>query len=681
MNLSSRRTPFIVLPLLLSAAHIAHAQNAAPSPSPTSSSTFDATTESSTRSENESNLESQSDSTSATSSTRDAVATPATSTPATSETQSTSDAATEAAATEDVVVVTATRTRQTLAETTSAVTVITRRQIEAKKPVDLAEAIRLAPGVSVAQSGTRGKSASIFLRGANSNHTLVLLDGVRANSPADGRFDLGTIPIENIERIEIVRGPQSALYGSDAIGGVINIITRRGSGEFASSGRLELGSQGTNKQVITARGDGLSLSLTRLATDGFFANDDYKTLGGSLRFDKSLSDDSDLTFTLRGDDSRVGTPGQRDFSFDPDARSYPRELSGSVQWNNRSGQRRDRIIVGAFDRRLRFDDPLNAGAPFPTFTNSNNRNRVLTLDAQSSLQRGAHTFTFGGELRRENASVDSVSTFGNTNFSRQTNTQALFAQDEYRRGSLTLVPGIRYENNSQFGSNLSGRLAAGLDVSERAKLKASIGTGFKAPSFNDLYFPNYGNPDLEPEKSVGFDLGIEYSTTREGRLEITAFRNQLRNLITGVFVPPSTFGAANVNRATTQGVEIGLRQPLNENLTLAVNHAFLSTRSSGQRLLRRPRFNTTADLIYRKNQISLDLGLVAQGGRFDISPSYDVEKYDGFARFDLTAGYQIQSETELYARLQNLFGARYDEAAGFPAPRFNFVVGLQRGAF
>ena len=280
MKLSFRRTSYIVLPLLVCSA--ARAQETTPTPE---------TATSSTRSE---------------------------------ETSSETAVTTE---TEDVVVVTATRTRQTLAETTSAVTVVTRAQIEARKPVDLVEAIRLAPGVSVAQSGTRGKNTSIFLRGANSNQTLVLLDGVRANSPADGRFDFGLVPVENIERIEIVRGPQSALYGSDAIGGVINIITRRGRGENLSGGRIEFGSQSTNKQVFNFRGDGLSLSVSRDASDGFFANDDYDNAGVALRFDRDLDEDSALTFTLRGNDSEVGTPGQRDFSFDPNARSRSRDFA------------------------------------------------------------------------------------------------------------------------------------------------------------------------------------------------------------------------------------------------------------------------------------------------------------------------------------------------------------------
>ncbi len=580
---------------------------------------------------------------------------------------------------ETVIVVTATKTTRTLAQTTSAVTVVTRAQIEAKKPLDLVEAIRLAPGVSVSQSGTFGKTTSIFMRGTNSNQTLVLVDGVRANAPSDGRFDFGTIPVENIERVEIVRGPQSALYGSDAIGGVINVITRRGVGEFKIGTTQEFGSQNTNKQVISARGEGVSFALTRLRSNGFFQNDDYRNLGASLRLDKALSANANLAFTLRASDAKVGTPGQIAFNFDPNARTNSRDFASSLQFTNRSGKRRDKIVLGVYDRRVGFDDALNPADPFSSFTNARNRNRVLDLDAQTSFDLGAHTVTIGGEIRRENARIASVSTFGDTDFSRATNTQALFAQDEFRRGNFALVSGLRLENNSQFGSNLSGRLSSSYRLNERAKLKASLGTGFKAPSFNDLYFPNYGNPNLKPEKSVGADIGIEYSIGR-GNVELTVFENRLRNLITGVFIPPTTFQAANVGRATTRGIEIGWRQPLSDDLTFSFNQTWLNT-SSDKPLLRRPKSNTTADLILRRDKFNFDLGLVAQGRRFDISPDFATKNYGGYTRFDLTVGFNVRPQTQLYVRAQNVFNRKYEEVAGFPSPRFGFVVGLQSGAF
>ncbi len=621
---------------------------------------------------------------------------PASSAQAAPQTSTTSSDA-EPETTEPEIVVTATRNSQSLAETTSAVTIITRRQIEEKKPFDLIDVIRLAPSLSIAQNGTRGKVASIFLRGSNSNHTLVLIDGVRANSPADGRFDPGTVLVENIERIEVLRGPQSALYGSDAIGGVINIITRRGSGEFKSGGAIEFGNDSMQRQTVSARGalgrGGLSFSASRLRSGGSFQNDDYRNLGASLRIDRPLGTKSNVAFIGRIHNAETGAPGQRFLSFDPNARSSPREMFGSVQFTNDDRKRRDKISLGVYDRHLRFDDPVNAGAEFPSFTNSKLKDRVLSLDAQSAFNRGRHTLTLGGELRRETASGDSQSSFGPTLFDRGTTTQALFAQDEYRRGKLAIVPGVRFENNSQFGSDVNGRLATSYDIRTRGKIKATIGTSFRAPAINELYFPQFGNPDLQPEKSLGYEIGYEQALKRDGRVEVTFFRNRFRNLIGTIETPvsdafPFGFKAGNASRARTQGVEIGFNQPLGRGLRAIINQSFLNTSSSGGQLLRRPRFNTTADLIYRRNKLSFDFGVVAQGRRFDndfaAPPSGNGRGagiYSGFTRFDLSMGLDVRPDVQVYIRAQNLLDKRYEEAAGFPAQGFNIVVGLQSNAF
>jgi vitamin B12 transporter len=601
---------------------------------------------------------------------------------------------------ETVIVVTAERNAQPLSQTPSTVTVIKREQIEAKKAFDITDLIRLSPGISIAQTGTQGKSTSVFTRGTNSNHTLVLIDGIRANSPADGRFDFGTIPSENIERIEILRGPQSALYGSDAIGGVINIITRRGTGPLKTGATLELGSDSINKQAVSVRGQvgkgGLSFSATRLKSGGLTDNDDYKNLGASLRYDLSVGARSNLAFIGRYDDANLGTPGQTQFTVDPNARSKPREAFGGIQFTHNSDKRSDRINLGFADRKLDSRDGVNPGVPAGSASSSEgtNKSRVLSLDAQSAFTLGDHTVTVGGETRREKASTDSVFTFGGfpspSEFSRDTRTNALFLQDAYRSGRFTLVPGVRYERNSQFGGNTSGRLSGSYDIDADSKFKLSYGTAFKAPSFNDLYFPGYGTSTLEPEKSKGYEIGYQRTLWETGRVEITAFRNRIRNLIAGVAAPtaadPFRFIAANINRAETQGVEIGLDLPITTGLRAVVNQTFLDTDAT-PRLLRRPKFTTTADLIAQRGKVSADLGFIAQGRRYDNdfqAPAVGgrgANIYGGYTRFDFTLGYDVKAGVQVYGRFQNIFDRDYYEAAGFHSPGFNFVVGVKTAAF
>ena len=595
---------------------------------------------------------------------------------------------------EKVIVVTAERNPQPLADSPSAVAVITQQQIQAKKPFDLLDVLRLAPGLSFAQSGTRGKSTSVFTRGTNSNQTLVLVDGVRANSPQDGRFDFGQIPVENVERVEIVRGPASALYGSDAIGGVINIITKRGSGPLKPGGSLEFGNRGINRQEINASGafgkndeNRLSFSGFRLQTDGNFDNDDYRNVGASLRFDRSLSTNKTLSFIGRTSQSKFGVPGQRNLSFDPFQRDNSRDTQLSLQFENLDGKRRDKIVLGQYDRKLEDDDTRDqtAAAAAP----SRFKNQVQSLDAQTSYDFGRNLVTAGFEARHESADILSNFAFfdsttntvqtGGSQYDRSTRTYALFAQDEFKTGKFTLVPGVRYEDNSQFGNFTSYRVAGAYDVAARTRLKASYGTAFKAPSFDSLYFPNFGNPNLNPETSRGYDVGV-LQKFGAGTVELTYYNNKINDLIAS---DPTTFLPANIARAKTHGFELALDQPINRNFRLLVAGNTTATSSSGSRLLRRPRFNASADLLANRGKFEADLGFVAQGERYDSNfvNQFTPVKYGGYVRTDFTLSYRVRPQFSVYARVGNLFDRKYEEVAGYPAPRFNVSLGIKALTF
>ncbi|RYG68176.1 TonB-dependent receptor, partial [bacterium] len=241
-----------------------------------------------------------------------------------------------------------------------------------------------------------------------------------------------------------------------------------------------------------------------------------------------------------------------------------------------------------------------------------------------------------------------------------------------------------------FGDYTSGRLAAGYDIDANSKFKLSYGTAFKAPSFNDLYFPGYGTSTLDPEKSKGYEIGYQRTVRETGSFEITAFRNNIRNLIAGVADPtpadPFRFVAANINRAKTQGVEIGLNVPITDGLRAVVNQTFLETKAT-PRLLRRPRYTTTADLIATRGKVSADLGLISQGRRYDNdfqSPATGGRGagiYGGYTRFDLTLGYDVKPGLQVYGRFQNIFDREYQEAAGFRTQGFNFVLGVRTASF
>ncbi|HEX8834675.1 MAG TPA: TonB-dependent receptor, partial [Abditibacteriaceae bacterium] len=573
---------------------------------------------------------------------------------------------------EVLIVVTPTRNPRSLSETTAAVTVISPRQIEQKKPFDITDILRQVPSLQLAQTGSRGKQASVFLRGASPSQTLVLMDGVRVNAPTFGSFDFGTLAVDNIERIEVLRGPQSGLYGADAIGGVINIITKRGTGEFRTGGRLELGNYSTNKQVFTARGDvgknRLSFSATRLDSEGIRANDDYRSIAASMRFDHPLSSRANLAFIGQFDDANLGVPGQI-FGVEPDERAQPRSLFGSIQLTNSAGRRSDKISLGFYDRKLKGNDPNNPGDTF--FGTSSFSDKVATLDAQTAFNLGRHTLTTGLEYRRQRANINNSSNFGPSVYGGKTSTKAVFVQDELKSGKLGITLSGRYEDNSQFGGDLNGRFGTAYDLGGNSRLKAAIGTGFQAPTVDQLYSPFGGNVNLRPVENVTYEVGYERDMPRGGRLETTIFRSRYRDLI-GF---DANFNTLNVDRATGEGLEVSLDQPFGKGFRAVVNGGLLDIGSTNNRnVLRRPKYTAAADLLYRRNKAEFDLGVVSYGRRFDVGQT-GAQIFGGYTRVDFTAGYEVRPGLKVYSRVQNLLNRRYEEVVGYPAPRLNFVVG------
>jgi vitamin B12 transporter len=595
--------------------------------------------------------------------------------------------------TETVVVVTDTKTTKPIGDSTASISVITSEQIEAREALSVTDLLRTLPGVTIAQAGTLGKSTSVFTRGTNSNHTLVLVDGVRVNNPNDGRYDFGQFPVENIERIEVLRGPASALYGSDAIGGVINIISKRGNGEPKIGGSIEFGNYSSNRQTINYGGQSgksrFAISGFRIDTAGNFENDDYNNNGFAARYERELSAKQTLAFTSRLNKSKYGTPGQRYLGFDPLQNGENRDIFTSLSWTNRVGKRSDLIRFGLTDHDFIDDDTANSG-PLDPPEKSHFREQVQSLEAQTSYNFGQSQLTAGLETRREKSKVasayggfefgDDVFPGGVSRYNSKTRTNALFVQNEYKTGKLTLTPGIRYEDNSQFGDFTSYRLASAYALSSKTRLKGSYGTAFKAPTFANLYFPDFSNPDLQPERSKGYEVGVSQSTWDNGNIEVTYFNNRVRDLIG---FAPGASAPTNINTAKTNGYEVSLNQPLGKGFTLFASHTRLSVDSSSGHLLRRPKFNTSINLLARRDQTTLDFGFVAQGERYDSDfvTEFSPVKYGGFGVFNATLGYDLRLGLQLYARAGNLFNRQYEEIAGFPAPKFNIAIGLKATSF
>jgi vitamin B12 transporter len=570
------------------------------------------------------------------------------------------------------VVVTATASPEEEKTLGAATTVITREQIEKSGRVTVLELLRAVPAVDVVQSGGEGSVTSIFLRGTNSTQALVLVDGARVNSPYFPGYDFSGLTTENVERIEIVRGPFSALYGSDAIGGVVQIFTRPAQEGLSGGATAEGGNAGqaAASAFLTGGSGPLSAAASyRYArVDGDRQNSAWRENNGSARLDWRTGPSAKLSLEgsiLSGD---VGNPGPVG-AENPLAHSILREerlsLPASVEvspTNHLNG------FVGAVWSKPEYDDPLGGYA---------SRTNARTLEAQiaDTATFGAHAVT--GIATWNRSTVTSSDTFGTELDGQNTTTWGIGLQDAVTVGRLSATAGLRYDGNSQFGGALSPRVSlAWLFPGERWKLRASAGSGFRAPTVGELYYPFFGNPNLTPERSVSWEAGAEAYVGRGGRIEATFFWNDLKDLIVYDFTQSRT---ENIGRARTQGLEVSYRQQIVAPVAVTASYTYLDAvdRTDGSPLLRRPKNRAALTVTWQPvPALSIEARGLYVGPRPDADPLTSAPLTDpAYFRLDLFASWTL-GPVGPYVRINNATDASYDEAAGYPAARIRAAGGV-----
>lgn len=592
------------------------------------------------------------------------------------------------------IVVTATRLEQPLPQIPSSVTVITREEIERQKAETVLEVLRNVPGVEIVRSGSFGKTTSVFTRGSNSNHTLVLIDGVRVNSPTTGAFDFADLTTDNIERIEIVRGSQSTLYGSDAIGGVINIIPRKGEGRPRVTFSVGGGHNQSFREMIDIAGAlkpfNFSLAASRWDTDGFLVHDDYQNTTVSWRGDVALLPTVSLQLTGRFTDAGTNLPPVAGRFFDPNQSQQTTSRFVSTRllhrpfpfWESRVG-------FSFVNEDLLFKDPANPG--FEGDFTSQIETSIATVDLQQNLFLGKlDTVTVGFEWRQERGEAAATGPFAGPPFTKTITNPAVYLQNFLHLfDRLFVVLGGRLDDHSQAGTELTGRASLAYLLKETGtKLKGTIATGFKAPSLNDLFFPGFGVPTLKPEESTSYEGGIEQRLFG-GLLHLEAvyFRILFRDLIS--FEPGFPFGikAANIGRARSEGVEFSTSIRPFPGLALRGAYTFLEAidRDTRQPLLRRPkqRGSLSANCTFLDRfHVNADVTFV--GRRPDFDPlTFERIKNEGYTKLDLTGSWDVMRKRglignlQLFLKIENLLDDKYEEASGFPAARFHIFGGLK----
>ena len=679
-------------------------------------------------------------------------------------------------AVEDAIVVSATRTEARTDETPASAFVISANELARAQRVNLFDALRLSPGVTAAQTGRRGGVTSLFVRGGEPDYTKVLIDGAPVND-AGGSYDFADLTADNAARVELVRGSQSAIYGSDAMTGVLQFFSHRGSTsvpelEFAGEG----GSFAFNRQFARLSGANggfdYSAGFTHLRVDGRDRNDDYQNRIASANLGYVFNARTQMRLTARNENAGLGAPGATGRFFpDPDERAKRRRVTTNARLEDQTTRRWRQSLSFAYSESdflsfdpvaqdlTRFDTPpasqLGAGGVSSDrrdYFNNHYRRRGLRYQtdlADLAPLRG-HFITAGLEYEEERAVLDSGFMALNRVAPMRTNAGA-FIQDQFAYTSRMVINvGVRVENNQAkvpqdfskalldlglrpysskvgFGTEVMPKVGALLLLrraglqSQRGptRLRVNYGEGIKAPTMIEAFSQSYlllGNPELRPERSRSFDLGLEQFFWQDRiRVEGVYFKNRFRDQIAFIADPATGGGPVilaggrkthfiNNDRATAQGFELSIATRPNRWLRFdgaytlldtkldaasAVFDSFTGTLISnpevGLPLYRRPRHSGSASVAFIGGRFDANLDGVFIGKRRDYDPAL-FSRFDlngrpiyngGYTKLNLAGSYRLSSSVSLFGRIENLLNQDYEEVLGYPAYRLNFSTGMR----
>lgn len=602
------------------------------------------------------------------------------------------------------VFVTSTRTETPLEQVTTSATVITAKDIQAQQAETVLQVLRTVPGLDVVQSGSRGNNTSVFIRGSESDHVLVLIDGVEVNSTTLGAFDFAHLTTENVERIEILRGAGGTLYGSQAIGGVINIITKKGQGPLEAGLSLEGGNGSTHRQGLTLRGDAgklaYSFSAARMESQGFHSvNDNYRNIASSARLDYQVNENASLKGIFHFVKTDLGLFNNNNFASqpDPNAREAATQYLGKLEWEQKILKNWDYRISGSmFKEHIKDSDDVDActffGFPCDSRTRDRFRPRTDTGEFQTNYRfEDWSTTTFGAEYKRRSASTSE-------GIDKAIRNLGYYLQEQFQflDRRLIMIPGIRLDDNQSFGTAWTPSFSTAYLFRETGtKLKAGYAKGFKAPTLNDLFFPPgfgcpaFGNPNLGPEKSWELNAGVEQDLVQDRvKLGATYFHREVQDMIEGRPIPGDPLGcfrAENVGSARFDGAELSLGIKLLDSLTVNANYTYLDWDTADGKLPRRPRHRGNVNLNYVFDRLNVNASANFVGRRDDFraaSPFGNITK-PGYAIFDLASYYSLPwrvpavKDLTLFGKIENLFNRKYEEADGFRARPLNFLLGVR----
>jgi len=578
------------------------------------------------------------------------------------------------------VVVTASRIEEELKEATSDVRVIRGEDIKKMNVQFVNDVFRRVPELNIVQNGGAGKNTTIFLRGNETKHLLIMIDGVRQNSPTTGTFDFSGVMVDDIERIEIVKGAQSTLYGSDATGGVINIITRKGKKGARVDALLEAGSYDTYRSSVTASGGSnkkdYSITAGYYDTEGISAaaqgaeKDGYENISLSGKFGIQLAGKAEVAFAgkYNHDYSELD-----DYDF----------ISGKAVDHLTYSQRGNYYLlsgVGRFYSGELWEQVVTVSTVKDDFTTQGhevavNNAHIITEINSINWQHNLflsdnYTVIGGAQYRNEKGENEG-------NFKESVDIIALYVSNKIKlyekKDKLILDAGLRYDAHEITENETTYKVGMLYDMtSARLKMRGNYGTGFRAPTLNELFYPGFGNPNLRPEESTYWDAGVEKGFLKNKiAFSATYFDQKYTDLIQygTAFIPE------NIEDSVIRGVEADLSVGIHRNVQVKAGYTYLDAenKTTGEKLTRRPedKFSLLAE--YFAKEFSLTANYVYVGERYDASVQRNLDSY---TLVHLSGNYRVNALLTVFGRVENLFDEQYEEAGSYGTPGFSIYGGI-----
>jgi vitamin B12 transporter len=581
------------------------------------------------------------------------------------------------------VVVTAAKIEEAIEETTSDVIVIKSEDIKKMNTQFVSDVLKGISELNIVQNGGAGKQAAVILRGGNTEHTIVMIDGVKVKSTTTGTFDFSGLNVDDIERIEIVKGPQSTIYGSEAMAGVVNIITKKGKGAPKIAASFEAGSYGTYKPSATVSGGfkGLDyrLTATYFNSDGISSakkgteNDGYEnaSISGKLGFKPTDKTDIELSGRYYYDRSELDAFGSDDLNYVQHGNHHMLSGKGKL------------YLFDIWEQVLSLstvEDSLKYRDPDTSWNNADIITEMNTVDWQNNLYISeAYTLTLGAEFREESGENKGV-------FDESVNNKALYLNNKAKllNDDLVLNAGLRMDDHETFGEETTWRVGAVYNVKPASlTIKTSYGTGFRAPTLNELFYNDpwgsSGNLNLRPEKSSSWEIGIEKEIVKDrASLSLTYFDQKYDDLIDWVEAPPGSwlYSPQNISKAEVKGFEAGASAKVTDDVTVRSSYTYLDTedKETGERLRRRPEDKVSISAEYSGEPVTLFAKYIFVG---KVLESASVGDLGSYSLVNLSGTYKFKKGISLFARVENLLDEDYETAGGYNTPGLSAYAGVK----